>query len=321
MAAAWMFLPLLVSAKCPETRRMPCDPEFKWESRDFALELEGAKFGKVDLGTSKKAIREVDGRVQRFAVEWGRLCREWNAGALDQTSFSRRSEAISEKMARLDELLALLTNAPSEAAYLEGLRMAYGTMAEPTQPVVDLQVDLAVMAKRPSDGDYAVTPPNASLPTGTKLQFVVNSSLAAHVYIYQVDAKGGILPLFPDTRLPVTNPVPAATPLRIPSGQASFKLNDQDVGTEHVHVVASTTPMTELQTGISQAGSNPTATTTEQLDCASARGLEYDAGDCPTSRGLVYEDAGGDSGYSVKAINAAADDAIHLVYTFEHTAG
>ena len=126
-------------------------------------------------------------------------------------------------------------------------------------------------------------------------------------------------------RIPITNPVPAGTQLRIPNGQASFTLNDQDIGTEHVHVVASATPMTELQSGITQAASNPAAATAESLDCASARGLEYDAGDCPTSRGLVYDDAGGAggnaSGYSVKAVNNAGDDAVHLVYSFEHTAG
>jgi hypothetical protein len=328
LAAVVMVLPLLSAAQCPDSKdpeptprkKMDCKAEWDWDSRDFAVKISATQYGSVDFGTSKKAIREVDNRVQQYAVEWGKLCREWNAGAVDQATFGRRSEAISEKMGRLDELMLVLTNAPSEAAYLESLRAAYGTMTETTEQV-DLQVNLAVMAKRPSDADYGVAAPNASLPTGTKVQFVVDTSAPAHLYIYQVDAKGGIVPLFPDMRIPVTNPVPAGTQLRIPSGQASFTLNDQDIGIEHVHVVASATPMTELQTSITQTGSNPTAATAKQLDCASARGLEYDAGECPTSRGLVYDDPEGSSGYSVKAVNAAADDAVHLVYSFNHTAG
>ena len=304
----------------PGSKRMDCDSDFAYDSRNFATKVDVGKFGSAELQSSKDAIRQVDQAVERYAQRWSTMCKEYNAGIIDADAFNAQSKDLREKMEQLDELLVLLTTAPDAASFQAALREAYVGMV-PEQSV-DLEVELDVMAQRPGEADFALVAPNATLASGTKLRMLITTTVDAYVYIYQVDANGRINVLFPDPRIGVSNPVPGATALHIPPAPASFTINDQDIGREQVHVVASAKPMDLLQATMARASEDPAAVTSEQLEC-NARGLEYESGvECPTTRGLVYDagaEAGAASQYSMKAVNAAADDAVHLIYGFDHT--
>ncbi|MFV8754421.1 DUF4384 domain-containing protein [Nannocystaceae bacterium ST9] len=303
-----------------KSKPMDCDNGFAYDSRNFASKIDVGKFGGAEFESSKDAIRQVDQAVERYAQRWSTMCKEYNAGVIDKDAFNAQSMDLRRKMERMDELLVVLTSAPDSDSFQAALREAYAGMV-PDQSV-DLEVELAVMAQRPGESAFALVAQNAELPSGTKVRMAVTTSAAAHVYIYQVDPAGKVSVLFPDPRIPVINPVPGSTALAIPPAPASFTINEKDIGREQVHVVASTRPMAQLEASMSQAAANPSEVTASELEC-NARGLEYDDGsECPKSRGLVY-DAGTDPGaaYSLKAVNAAADDAVHLVYAFDHSTG
>lgn len=310
-----------IKEKCVQPVCMDCDNTFDYDSRDFATKITASKVGSIELGTSQKAIREVDASVERFAGRWNTLCREWNAGAIDQASFQSQTQAIRTKMERLDELTLILAKATDEATFQMALREAYGSMLGDQPSTVDLALQLGVSAQRPGEPGFEIAADGATLPTGTKVKMTVNANTPAYLYMYQVDPSGAISVLFPDPRIEISNPLLAGADLVVPPS-GTFDVNDKDIGTEQVHVVASINPMPQLASAVGQAAASPTAVTAEELDCASARGLEYKPADgCPTSRGLGYVADPSMSGYSAKAVNAAGDDAVHLIYRFEHTAG
>ena len=127
--------------------------------------------------------------------------------------------------------------------------------------------------------------------------------------------------------------------MRLPPGSASFKLNDEDIGTERVYLVASLDPVVSLDGAMdtSSGGAPPTgalAQVTQAEDKASGKGctraLELDDGDatqprCIRSRGLEYDDGASGSGApaakqaSFRARTEAADSVIVQVFAFEHT--
>jgi len=317
-----LALPLALVGCHPQgqSKSMDCDSGFDYDSRNFASKIEVGKIGGAEFESSKDAIRQVDQAVERYAQRWSTMCKEYNAGVMDKAAFNAQSMELRRKMEELDELLVVLTTAPDSASFQTALREAYVEMV-PEQSV-NLEVQLAVTAQRPNESAFAVATQNAQLPSGTKVRFAITTNTAAHVYVYQVDPAGRVSVLFPDPRIAISNPVPATTALMIPPEPASFTVNDKDIGLEHVHVVASVRPMTQLATTMSQAAADPATVTADQLEC-NARGLEYEAGiECPKSRGLVYDSgpAAGGSEYSLQAVNAAADDTVHLVYDFDHTA-
>ena len=161
-------------------------------------------------------------------------------------------------------------------------------------------------------------PQGSAIPTGTKVRLSADVSSAAFVYVYQVAADDSINVLFPAEQVG-GNPIAAGHELAIPPAPAFFRLDDNDVGREEIHVVASAKPIDSLEAALDRTSTDATATTVAQLDCH-ARGLTYESGtECPRSRGLVLENGGGRS--SLSGVNTAADDAVHLVYHFEHTAG
>jgi hypothetical protein len=172
-------------------------------------------------------------------------------------------------------------------------------------------------------------PSDASLPSGSHVAFDVQLSRPAYVYLFQKSASGAVHVLFPDARVPVSNPIAASTPLQIPTGGTSFKLDDKDLGTERVYIVASLKPVTALAAAADHASQGaPVGAAIQQVttidgSCKS-RGLSLDEGaaapaaGCARPRGLSL-DTTGDSKASMVATTEAADDTIATVFQFRHT--
>lgn len=299
---------------------MDCDSSFAYESRSFASKVEVGKFAGAEFDSSKDAIRQVDQAVERYAQRWSTMCKEYNAGVIDSDAFNAQSKHLRETMERLDELLVMLTTAPDAASFQAALREAYTGMV-PEQSV-DLEVELDVLLQRPGEADFTLAGLGATCPSGTKLRMLLTTTVDAHIYIYRVDPGGRVDVLFPDPGIGVGNPVPQATGLQLPPAPAWFTVDAQDIGREQVHVIASIEPLDLLQASIARAREDSTAVSVEQLEC-NARGLEYEVGiECPNSRGLVYDEGlatGAAPEYSLKAVNAAADNAVHLIYSFDHS--
>jgi hypothetical protein len=237
-------------------------------------------------------------------------------------------------MSKVPELLDEVKSAADEDARRKALAKAYVTLV-PDEARRELALDFSVEATKPGEGSARAVGAGERLPTGTKVAFAVRPSKSAYVYLFQKSPDGKINVLFPDPRIPTKNPLRAESTLRLPPGSASFKLNDKDIGTERVYLVASLDPVVSLDGAMEKVncGAAPSGafaqverTTSGSKGCT--RALELDEGDsskCVRSRGFELDegDSSASSGrarpVSFRARTEAADSVIVQVFAFEHT--
>lgn len=287
--------------------KIDCDTEIEYQGRVVEGKVEVSKFG-ASAKTSIDAVRQIDQVVERYLARWKGMCREYNAGVYSKEDYRVESRAMREKMEQLDGMLMQLSNAPDSAAYQAALTAIYQKMV-PTEERKTLEVSLRVLAQKPGESAPALVSSGARLPTGTKVSFELTPSRPAYVYLYQESPAGEVVVLFPDPRIG-RNPLPAGGALQLPPPPGSFRLNAEDIGTETVHVVASLSPLPQLESTL--AGPKVTAAAAE----CSSRGLEYDAGQpCEGSRGLEYDGGGGSS---LTAVTELGGDRIIQRFSFEH---
>jgi hypothetical protein len=315
--------------------QLDCSTEVQYNGTDAKVGVNFAGFGGASGDVQQKALREIDKQTGLYIAEARRLCDEYNKCVIDKDTYATRSENMRRRVAQAPELLDGLKNAQGDDAKRLALSKAYRTLV-PDDARTEVKLNLSVLAQRPTESVMAPLAAGGSVPTGSRLAFVVDVSQPSYVYLFQKAATGSVDVLFPDTRIPVNNPIPASTTLRIPQGTASFKLDDKDIGTESVYVVVSLHPVSKLAAAADQAraGSAPTGAlaqvTAIDTGCSRQRSLSLDTdappeGGCVRSRGLSLDDPGAPASpavaapASLHATSEAADDTIATVFRFEHT--
>lgn len=291
--------------------RAECDT-IDYEARNLSARVELAGRASVDIDTSKQAIREVDGWVEKYFAAWSTACNDYKNGALTREEYRDESSRIRQAMERFEELALRLQSSKSDDEFATNLRATWTTLA-PEGEGVDLSAALKVMVKKPGAADFVVAPPGVTLPTGTQLYTVLRLEGPANVQFYQVDVRGKTNVIFPDPQIDLKNPLPGGQEIRLPSNGV-FELDDKDLGIEDLHVVVSADAVEAP--AAAPAGANRVI----EADCKQ-RGLKFVPDACPKTRGLVFKgDTAsrkvGDS--SIQAQNAAAQRGIHMVYTFHH---
>ena len=320
-----------------ERPQLNCESEFKYEGRRIEGGFSAIGLGGANAKTDETALRAIDKETEQYAAQARRLCDEYNKCVVDRATYSTRSENLRRRMSKVPELYDEVKGAADDDARRKALAKAY-TELVPDEARRELAIELAVEAMKPAESSPRAIMQGERLPTGTKVDFVVRPSKDAYVYLFQKGPDGKVNVLFPDTRITLKNPLRAGTALRIPPGTGSFKLNDKDIGTERVYVVASLDPLVSLAGAIDKAsgGAAPTGAlaqvTAAQHDGAGTKGctraLELDEGPAPRcirSRGLEYDGEGSSapapaaSRASFRARTEAADSVIVQVFAFEHT--
>jgi hypothetical protein len=309
--------------------QLDCSSEVKYDATNVEGGFTVAGIGGAKGSVEQKALRDIDKETGTYIAEARRLCDEYNKCVLDKDTYATRSENMRRRMAQVPELLDGFKSAQGDDARRAALAKAYRTLV-PDDERTELQLTFSVLAQRPGEASAAPLAADATVSTGSHLAFVVHVSRPAYVYLFQKSSSGAVVVLFPDPRISIQNPVPATSDLRIPQGGASFKLDDADIGTESVYVVASLHPVTQLAAAAEQArtGSAPSApisqVTSIDAGCKS-RGLSFEqdappAGACVRSRGLSFDDGTPSSAAkpSIAVATEAADDLIATVFRFQH---
>lgn len=318
--------------KCGGEERVPlsCETEFKYEGRRIEGGFSALGVGNANAKTDEVALRQIDQQTEQYAAQSKRLCEEYNACIVDKETYGTRSENLRRRMAKAPELYDGLKAATDPEARRKALADAYQQLV-PDESRTELSLSLGVQAKKPTENGFSAIAPGTSLPTETRVAFALQVSRAAHVYLFQKSPDGKLAVLFPDARIAAQNPIPAGTELRIPPSSGAFRLNDKDIGTERVYVVASLQPLPSLAQAAAQvanggAPSGALAKVAEvpsnqaQPNC-SERGLELDdasSSGCVRPRGLELDPEPA-SGASLRARTEAADGVLFQVFSFEHT--
>jgi len=313
-------------------QQLDCASEFSYDGKDMGGGFSVLGLGSLEGKSEDKALHEIDKETQQYIVQSRRLCDEYNKCVLDRETYSMRAENLRRRMAKLPELLDSVKNAPDPEARRKALSQAYHDLV-PDETRTELKLNLSVLARLPGQNDAAPVTEGMKLPSGSRVSFSVQLSRAAHVYLFQKSPNGSLNVLFPDSRITIKNPVPAGQELRIPQGGASFKLDDKDIGTERVFIVASLEPIASLAQAVSnlQSGAAPTSPVVavtqmaKPADCPKTRALSFEddapPASCSRERGLSFDEDKSSSGQpsSVTARTEAGDSVIARAFAFEHT--
>lgn len=309
--------------------QLSCESEFKYDGRNIEGGFSALGIGNGNAKTDETALRQIDQQTEQYVAQARRLCDEYNACVLDKDTYATRSENLRRRMSKVPELYEGLKAATDDDARRKALAAAYQELV-PDGERRELGFTLGVHAQKPAEGSASVIGGGSVLPTSTRVSFTINVSHPAYVYLFQKAPDGTLNVLFPDARIATRNPLPAAVDLRIPTGEQAFKLNDRDIGTERVYIVASLEPLDSLQAAAERvaAGQKPdgqlasVTTIPNNRSGCKTRALELDDGatPCVRSRGLQLDDApAGKSKASLRAQTEAADGVLVQVFSFEHT--
>lgn len=320
-----------VKCGAEERVQLSCESEFKYEGRNIEGGFSALGFGNASAKTDETALRQIDQQTEQYAAQAKRLCEEYNACIVDKDTYATRSENLRRRMSKVPELYDGLKAASDPEQRRKALADAYQELV-PDGQRRELTLSLSVQAKTPSDASFAPIKPGRSLPTETRIAFSLQVSQPAHVYLFQKSPDGKLSVLFPDARIATQNPIPAGAELRIPPGAGAFRLNDKDIGTERVYVVASLEPLPNLAqaadavaSGAAPQGALAKATqvpSNKPDPSCNERGLELDdtsSSGCVRPRGLELDPDPAGNGASLRARTEAADGVLFQVFSFEHT--
>jgi hypothetical protein len=319
--------------RCDGETREPlnCDSEVQYQATNVKGGFTVLGVGNAAGSVEQKALRQIDNQTGLYVAEARRLCDEYNKCVLGRDTYATRSENLRRRNAKMPELLDGVKNAPTDDVRRVALAKAYQELV-PDDARIDLRLDFSALAQRPNESSLSAIAPGASLPTGSHLAFSLQVSRPAYVYLFEKSATGTLDVLFPDPRIPVPNPIAPGSPLRIPQGTASYKLDDKDIGIETVYMLASLNPVPQLEAAIGKGrdGSVPKTgalarVTAIDPQCPQSRGLSLDEesapqSGCVRSRGLSLDNSGSSSSTSsLSTATEAADDTIATLFGFEHT--
>ncbi len=243
-----------------ETRSLiDCANEVAYQGATVQGSLKVGTLANGHVGYEEKALRRVDEETERYLAMQSRLCRDYNACALDKDSYQKESRAVRERLNRIPELREGLAKASSDDDRQKALDALYRVAVPAEKRLEEVTVSLGVEAALPS-GKVVQVRPGAAFPTDTHMVFAVQVSAESYVYIFQVSPEGGLVVLFPNDRIGTRNPLAPGAAARIPSGTASFRLNERDIGTERVYVAVSRHELPRVSDALARVNSGQVTT-------------------------------------------------------------
>ncbi len=315
------------NSKAPESK-LSCSYPIDYQPGKFEGGVSVLGFGSASAKSEVTALRQIDKATEQYMAQWKSLCDEYNGGVIDRETYGTRSENLRRRLAKVPELYDGVKNAAGDPERRKLLASGYEALV-PDGERLELSLEFAVLASNAASPARAVMA-GEKLRTGTRVNFVVSTSKPAHVYLFQKGPDGRLDVLFPNPNITIKNPVSAKGGVQVPPAPAAFVLNDKDIGVERVYIVASLSPLTDLEATLARATEASSAGALASLnkldqpsDNCKARSFDFDPGaappPCVRPRGFDYAPGAGAPAASMRARTEAADSVIAQVFAFEHT--
>jgi Domain of unknown function (DUF4384) len=324
---------------------LDCSSEVSYQGASGEAGIKVMDIASAEGKFEERAIRRVNEQVEQFVAVQTRACRDYNACVLSRDQYRAEAAETRRRLQVIPALTEALKSAKSEGERTKALDELYRGVVPDEKRVEEVTFHLSMVADIPTDlgGGVFSVPPGGAVPTGAKVIFQVDVSRDAYVYIFQATPRGEVNVLFPDPRIGTQNPLAGGVTGRIPSGKF-FRVNQQDVGTEKVFVVASAKPVENLDAALNKVKSGQVNTLAQDQTLTSVamvapaagaanchnRGLVLEgddggsAGGCSRPRALELEDDGGPAPRSgpvppgMQVRTPPGDDLIVTVFPFEH---
>lgn len=295
------------------------------ETKPFAMDGSPTKQQEV-------AVKRINDQMQALSDEKARLCGEYLACSIDDAAFQKGSASINERMASFPPLIEAMKSAKTYGEKKRALDGLYRGVVPAEKRVEELTFRMSMTAQLPESagGTTIDVEPGGTLPTNTRASFAFEVSRDAYLYIFQKSPSGEVNVLFPDARIGTKNPLHAGSSVSIPPNGQRFRLNDKDLGTENVYLVASLTPIQSLDSSLEKVKAGKVTTITQDAllrgftDVApgtvaascKTRAFELDAApaeasspECARSRGLVLDAPDAEPAQGSKRMNVSATEA------------
>lgn len=289
--------------QCPNgtTRKsMDCQTELGLRERVVAANASIASAG-IGIGGryEERAKGQVTDSTYQLALRLESLCSEYNACAIEVEQYGEQAQRIREQLTTHVGLVEGLTGSASPETGDQIWRNAVPELAAQR-----LELDVRIEAQPKGSSTTIVHEDGQPLKSGDAMRVVVRASVPAHVYILLLASNGEPSVLFPDPRMGLANPLPAGGEIAIPN-DGTFVLDDVR-GDEHLEVLASAQPLTDLEQRIAALASTAKPGRPEDgvlgsiggllCDEGGQRGIEYRKSsascDGTKQRGIVYRKQG-----------------------------
>jgi Domain of unknown function (DUF4384) len=333
------------TVSCPDGPHLvlDCSSEVSYQGIDTRGNISALGTFQASGRFQDVAIRRVNDSVARYISAQTRLCRDYNGCALDRAAYQAEAKKTRDLLLSAAEIAEKLKTEQTSPEQMHTLDQLYTHVVPDDQRVEELTFQMALDARLPeSAGSGALNvAPGQPIPTNSRLAFSFKTSRDAHLYIFQINAAHQPTVLFPDARIGTSNPIPAGTVTHVPAQGQFFRLNDQDVGSENVYIVASRQAIASMDSLVAKVTSGQVSQVSQDSllanlatvrpagdgECqgTNTRGLELEgppaAGTgCTKTRGLTLETADGASTDkpSITARTAPGDSTIVKVFPFTH---
>jgi len=326
---------LLVAACPPAVKpqapgRMQCNNPVSYDGKKVGGEVAlGSIFG-LQAGGSDIALREPRPAVESYYAALSSLCDQLNSGVLDRESYVERADTLTHQ---------LMGDLNPTGTQEQKFQKVYEQLVP--EAARSLELDFVMRVKDAHD-TLQIIRPNQPVATGARVRFAVRVSEAAHVYMLQKTQRDGVTALYPRAELALENPLQPGRVYEIPPNPEQwFSVNQEDIGTENVYVIASRTRIERFEAALQQLGNDSAPVNIEQIDAlkplatlqpgftgknCGARGLELvgPKAPCTRTRGLVLV-GGRDNltpqahpAVSLKVRASPADPMIVKVFPWNH---
>lgn len=287
---------------CPDGSSRPsvdCQTDLGLRERVVAA---NASLGKTGIGLGGKyeerAVGQVTDSTYQLALKLESACKDYNACVVGPEVYSAQAQSIREQ---LGQHLALVDAFDRDRDAETGDRI--WSNAVPQLAAGRLALDVRLEAD--SGGHTIVHADGAPLRSGDAFRIVVRPSVTAHVYVLLLSSSGESSVLFPDPHMPLANPLPGGQEVSIPS-DGTFTLDDVR-GPEHLQVLASATPLVDLEGRLAALARGETGPAAEPVlgkiggllcdDASGLRGVTYTKSSAVCEqgrkvRGVIYKKAG-----------------------------
>ena len=311
-------------------QRMQCNNPVSYDGKKVGGEVAlGSIFG-LQAGGTDIALREPRPAVESYYAALSSLCDQLNSGVLDRESYVGRADALTHQ---------LMGDLNPTGTQEQKFQQVYEQLVP--DAARSLELDFVMRAKGASGAEQIIRP-NEPVPTGARVRFLVRVSEAAHVYMLQKTQRDGVTALYPRAELALENPLQAGRAYEIPPNPEQwFSVNQEDLGTENVYVIASRTRIERFEAAWQQLAGDSAPVNLEQIEAlkplatlqpgftgknCGARGLELVGAKapCTRTRGLVL--VGGKDNLtpearpavSLKVRASPADPMIVKVFPWNH---
>lgn len=257
---------------CPDgTQRLEvdCNAVSSLKERVIAANLGIPKIGLGFSGSyEERALGQISESTQQMAVGFEAKCRQYNACAINSAEWTGSEDKIRQQLTTHVDLSQELKDATDDTRAIIG-NTIWGN-AIPDLAAKQLSIMYALEVKPKDATEFHVHQSGDPLTSGDEFRLRIKTSKTAYVYLLLLSSQAETSQLFPMKEINLSNPIEPGRETLLPdTATGTFEL-DKVTGTEHLQILASTTPLTDIESRLKELAKLNEASNTSNTEAPKA---------------------------------------------------